>query len=471
MIVRGKGRIRQVLGPVVDVQFADGELPKINDVVFVEGGIEQGEVTKQSEQIILEVQQHIDKNVARCLSLHSTVGLRRNSNTFTDYSPLRVPVGEGLLGRMINVSGQPVDGLGPIEAIEKKPIHRDPPLFPDHDTTVEMLETGIKVIDLLAPFPKGGKIGVFGGAGVGKTVLLGELFRRAVDRHVGVVVFAGVGERSREANELWQFINRHSNTLKPRIVMVLGQMNESAGARLRTALTAVTIAEYFRDVLNLDVLFILDNLFRYIQAGAEVSGLLGRVPSHMGYQATLSTEMGMLQERLVSTQAASMTSIQAIYVPSDDFADPAVAVAYGHFDAFVALDRRIAERGIHPAIDPLTCRSRLLNSSEEQGVGFTHYGVALQVQRHLERYKQVKDIVTILGSAELPEGDKAIVDRAQRMELFLSQPLYMIQDIGGRAGEYVPHQATVARFRELAEGKWDSENLYEFYNRGDILSK
>lgn len=467
----GQGRVTQVTGPVVDVEFPSGKLPKIHDVVWIplEGS--------DSSKLVLEVQKQVGNDRVRCVALGATDGLRRNMKVLTEYEPLTVPVGSRVLGRMLNVLGEPVDMQGPVQAIDKRPIHLDPdnddphrsapPSLADQRVQVEMLETGIKAIDLLAPFPKGGKIGIFGGAGLGKTVLLGELFRRIVGRHAGVAVFAGVGERSREANELWQFVNMHPE-LRARIVMVLGQMHEPPGVRWRTALTAATIAEYFRDVEEKNVLFIFDNVFRFVQAGMEVSALLGQMPSNMGYQPSLLEEMGVLQERLVSTTKALITSIQAIYIPSDDLTDPAVVAAFAHFDAYVAMDREIAATGIHPAIDPLVCKSRLLSPSSEDGVGPEHYTTVLRVQSVIQRYRALKEVLRILGEEALDEDDRVLVRRARRIELFLSQPLFMLADLGGPTGKYAPYPNTIAAINQILEGFWDDYPYHAFLNKGDL---
>ncbi len=454
----GFGKIVQVLGSVVDVDFDLDNLPKIYDAVWVE---------MSKGVLALEVQQHINRQRVRCVALGLTDGLRRGDRATTQYQPITVPVGPETLGRAFNVLGETIDGDGPVRASHYNPIHRSAPLLKDQRIEYSILETGIKAVDLFAPFPMGGKVGIFGGAGLGKTALLGELFRNIVTVHGGVSVFAGVGERSGEGNELWLFTKMHES-LREKIALVFGQMNEPPGVRFRTALTAVTMAEYFRDDESQDVLFILDNLFRFVQAGMEVSALLGQFPSSMGYQPTLAAEMAALQERLVSSQNARVTSIQAIYIPTDDRTDPAVATAFGHFDAYIRLDRAIAEMEIHPAIDPIDNKSLLLNAHPDRGVGPVHYELAREVQRVLQRYQDLKQIIAILGLDELSDQDRTVVIRARRIERFLSQPLFIMQDRGGPPGRYVHFQDTIAGFREILEGKWDNVPEKEFLKRGTI---
>ena len=444
---------------MVDVIFNSGRLPAIFDAVWVD---------RPPNRLWLEVQQHIGKQLVRCIALGVTDGLARGDAVLTQYQPLRVPVGPGILGRMFNTLGEPIDGLGKVDAVRHDPIHRPPPKFSEQITDVEILETGIKVIDLLSPFPKGGKIGLFGGAGVGKTVLLAELFFNVVTRHHGIIVFAGVGERVREGAELWQNIQANK-LLRENIVLVFGPMNEPPGTRFRAALTAVTMAEYFRDVEKRDVLFVLDNIFRYVQAGTEVSALLGRMPSNVGYQPTLNTEMGLLQERLISTKYAAITSIQAVYVPVDDYSDPASVAMFGHLDAFVTLERTIAEIGLHPAIDPLSSRSRLLIPTQKHGgVDFEHYKTAEYVKRMLQQAKDLVQVVYILGMDNMTEEDQNTVKRARKLERFLSQPLFVMQAYGGPHGKYVSRQDTIEGCREILDGHCDNWPEQAFINQGTI---
>lgn len=434
------------MGPVVDVEFKNGELPGIYDTIWV-----QYAEFNSRELLCLEVQKHLGNSRVRCIAMGSTDGLRRKDPAITYHQPIMVPVGPGTLGRVLNVLGEPIDNEGIVKAVRYDPIHRPSPKLLDQYVGYEILETGIKVIDLLAPFPKGGKIGIFGGAGLGKTALLGELFHNFVTKHQGVAVFAGVGERSREGNEFWTFINSNSK-LREKIVTVFGQMNESSGIRLRTALTAATMAEYFRDEEHRDILFIFDNAFRFIQAGMEVSSLLGQMPSQLGYQPTLASEIGALQERLVSTQSKTITSIQAFYIPSDDETDPSSVIAFTHFDVYFILDREIAEEGIHPAINPLSCVSRLLHPSTKEGVGPEHYKTVLEVQKVLQKYRDLKETINILGLKELSDEDQITVIRARRIERSLSQALFITQNVTGIPGEYVRIEDTLTNFREILDG-------------------
>ena len=437
-----KGTICKVVGPVVDVRFPEGQLPAIYDAVRLEGG--QGTVTA-------EVVQELGGSTVRCIALSSTDGLSRGCPVTATGAPIRVPVGEETLGRMFNVVGQPIDGKGPVEAKESKPIHQSAPAFTDIVPADEMLETGIKVVDLLTPYAKGGKIGLFGGAGVGKTVLIMELIRNVAYEHGGYSVFAGVGERSREGNDLWNEMTESGVVEKT--ALVYGQMNETPGARLRVPLSALTIAEHFRDVQRQDVLLFIDNIFRFIQAGSEVSALLGNMPSAVGYQPTLATEMGALEERIVSTRKGSITSVQAVYVPADDLTDPAPATTFAHLDATTVLDRGIASLGIYPAVDPLDSTSRILSP---EVVGVEHYETARAVQSILQRYKELQDIIAIMGMDELSEEDKLTVSRARKVQRFLSQSFSVAEQFTGMEGKYVPLKETLRGFRMILDGECDS---------------
>jgi F-type H+-transporting ATPase subunit beta len=448
------GKVVQVIGPVVDVEFPPDELPKILNAL---------EMPIDGRTLICEVEQHLGNNVVRSIAMDSTDGLRRGTEAADTGAPISVPVGPGDLGRMFNVLGRPIDGLGEPETEKRYPIHREPPSFDEQVTEPQMFETGVKVLDLITPFTKGGKIGIYGGAGVGKTVIIQEMIRNLAVEHGGFSVFAGVGERSREGNDLW--LEMKESGVLPNTVMVFGQMNEPPGARLRVGLTGLAIAEYFRDEENRDVLLFIDNIFRFTLAGAEVSALLGRMPSAVGYQPTLATEMGALQERITSTKKGAITSVQAIYVPADDYTDPAVATTYGHLDAIVALDRAIAEMTIYPAVSPLDSTSRIL---DPQVVGQEHYDVARGVQRVLQRYKDLQDIIAILGIEELSEEDKLTVARARRIQRFLSQPMFVAEAFTGREGRYVPIKETVRGFREILDGKWDHLPEQAFYMVGSI---
>ena len=437
------GKIVQVIGPVVDIRYAAGQLPALNNAIVVEKG--------EGQRITVEVAQHIGDDVVRCIAMASTDGLVRGMDCLDTEAPISVPVGQQVLGRMFNVLGDEIDGLGELPEPNKKlPIHRAAPSFEEQLTSAEILETGIKVIDLLCPYARGGKIGLFGGAGVGKTVLMQELIHNIAKEHGGMSVVAGVGERTREGNDMYHEM-KDSGVLD-KTVLVYGQMNESPGARMRVALSGLTMAEYFRDQEGQDVLLFIDNIFRFTQAGSEVSALLGRMPSAVGYQPTLATEMGQLQERITSTKRGSITSVQAIYVPADDLTDPAPATTFSHLDAKTVLDRSIAALGIYPAVDPLESSSRMLDPLV---VGDEHYEVARGVQQLLQRYKELQDIIAILGMDELSDEDKKIVNRARRARNFLSQPFHVAEQFSGYKGKYVPLSETVRSFKELLVGKYD----------------
>ncbi len=448
------GKIIQIIGTVVDVEFASDELPKLFDAL---------EVDNSGENLVLEVQQHIGNNWVRCLALGTTDGLARGIEVSNTGEKVTVPVGEATLGRLFDVTGTPLDGLGPVEAESSLPIHRDPPAFEDQNTSVEVLETGIKVFDLITPFPKGGKVGAYGGAGVGKTVVIQELIRNIGAEHQGVSVFAGVGERSREGNDLWHEM-QESGVLDS-TVLVFGQMNETPGVRARIGLTGLTMAEYFRDERNQDVLLFVDNIYRYILAGMEVSALLGRMPSAVGYQPTLGTEMGALQERITSTKNGSITSFQAIYVPADDYTDPGIVTTFGHLDAVVSLERSLAAQALFPAVDPLASFARIL---EPNVVGEEHYNTARGVQQVLQRYKDLQDIIAILGIEELSDEDKQVVFRARKIQRFLTQPFFVAEQFTGSPGKYVPVKETVRGFAEILEGKHDDLPEQAFYMVGTI---
>jgi len=447
------GHITQVIGSTFDVQFPEDRLPLIYNALTVESKHKGIEV-----RLTAEVQQHLGGGVVRCIALGSTDGLVRGMDCLDTGSPVTVPVGDATLGRVFNLIGEPIDGRGEVKAVERRPIHRDAPDLTDLSTETEVFETGIKVIDLLTPFVRGGKAGLFGGAGLGKTVILTELIARIASAHGGSSVFAGVGERTREGNDLWlemqeAAIGDTGRKVMEQTCMVFGQMNEPPGARLRVGLSALTMAEYFRDSSGgADVLLFIDNIFRFSQAGSEVSALLGRMPSAVGYQPTLATEMGALQERIASTSAGAITSVQAIYVPADDPTDPAPATAFGQLDAFVYLERAITEKGIYPAVDPLASSSRVL---DPQYVGDRHYGIARRVQQTLQRYRELQDIIAILGVDELSEADKIVVQRARRMERFLSQPFLVAEVFTGKPGDITPLKETIRSFEEIADGKWD----------------
>ena len=448
------GQVVQVIGTVVDVEFPPQELPDIYNGLTVD---------MEGEQIVLEAEQHIGNNWVRCLAMGATEGLQRGVEVIDTGRPIAVPVGRGSLGRLFNVLGEPLDGLGDVSAEQTWPIHREPPPFDEQETSTQMLETGLKVIDLITPFTRGGKIGAYGGAGVGKTVVILELIRNIATEHGGFSVFAGVGERSREGNDLWHEM-RDSGVID-KIALVFGQMNEPPGVRARIALTGLTMAEYFRDVEGQDVLIFIDNIYRYILAGMEVSALLGRMPSAVGYQPTLATEMGALEERITSTKKGSITSFQAIYVPADDYTDPGVATTFGHLDAVIALERAIAEQGLYPAVDPLTSNSRIL---DPQVVGQDHYETARGVQQVLQRYKDLQDIIAILGFEELSDDDKLTVSRARKIQRFLSQPMFVAEAFTGQSGKYVPIRETVRGFKEILDGNHDELPEQAFYMVGGI---
>jgi F-type H+-transporting ATPase subunit beta len=450
---RTEGRVVQIMGPVVDVEFPTGQLPEIYDAV---------EVPRNGDMLILEVQKHLGNDWVRCLAMGPTDGLQRGMAASATGAPIKVPVGPSTLGRVFNVLGEPIDERGKVVTKEYYPIHRLAPSFEEQVTQPQFLETGIKVIDLIAPFTRGGKIGVFGGAGVGKTIIITELIRTFATVHKGYSVFAGVGERSREGNDLW-YEMRESGVID-KVAMVFGQMNEPPGTRFRVGLTGLTMAEYFRDQ-GRDVLLFIDNIYRFVMAGMEVSALMGRMPSAVGYQPTLGTDMGELQERIVSTRRGSITSMQAVYVPADDYTDPAPVTTFAHLDATIALERSIVEKGIYPAVDPLTSTSRIL---DPRVVGEEHYGVAREVQRVLQRYKDLSDIIAILGTEELSEEDKQIVARARKIEKFLSQPMFVAEVFTGRPGKYVTIQETVRGFNEILEGKHDDIPEQAFYMQGGI---
>lgn len=458
-----EGKVVQVIGPVVDIEF-NGKLPELFNAIEI-----NYQLSGRQQKLVCEVAQHIGDNTVRTISLGATDGLFKGAKAIDIGSPLKVPVGEACLGRVLNVLGQPVDYRGPIETKEYLPIHRDPPKFTEQKTTPEIFETGIKVIDLLAPFMKGGKIGLFGGAGVGKTVIIMELINNVARQHHGYSVFGGVGERSREGNDLWIEMQESKlsdgSSVLSKTVLVYGQMNEPPGARARVGLTALTQAEYFRDVKGQDVLLFLDNVFRYVLANSEVSALLGRMPSAVGYQPTLTTEIGWLEERITSTNKGSITSIQAVYVPADDLTDPGVANVFSHLDATVVLSRQIAELGIYPAVDPLDSTSRIL---DPKIIGEEHYKVARGVQKILQRYKELQDIIAILGIEELSDEDKLIVYRARKIQKFLSQPFFVAQQFTGREGKYVPLSETIRGFKEILEGKLDDISEQYFYMAGNI---
>jgi F-type H+-transporting ATPase subunit beta len=456
-----QGKIVQVIGPVVDVRFPD-QLPDIYNAVIIRGE-DQGQDAPQDLHITMEAMQHLGNDTVRCVALSSTDGLKRGMIAVDTGEPIAVPVGPVTLGRMFNVVGDPIDGKGPVEATEKWPIHRPAPAFVDQTPSTEILETGIKVVDLLAPYAKGGKVGLFGGAGVGKTVLIMELIRNIAYEHGGFSVFAGVGERTREGNDLWLEMNESG--VIDKTALCFGQMNEPPGARLRIGLTGLTMAEYFRDQEGQDVLLFIDNIFRFTQAGSEVSALLGRMPSAVGYQPTLATEMGALQERITSTKKGSITSVQAIYVPADDLTDPAPATAFAHLDATTVLSRQIAELGIYPAVDPLDSTSRIL---DPRVVGNEHYEVARGVQAVLQRYKELQDIIAILGMDELSEEDKVIVARARKIQRFLSQPFFVAEAFTNMPGKYVPLSETIRGFKEILEGKHDDLPEQAFLMVGTI---
>jgi len=449
-----KGKVVQVIGTVVDMEFPPDELPAINNGV---------EIPHDGGKIIIETQHHVGNNWVRGVALTPTDGLARGAEAIDMGTPITVPVGKATLGRLFNVFGEPLDGLGEVKAEQRYPIHRLPPSLEEQETTPQMLETGLKVMDLVTPFTRGGKVGAYGGAGVGKTVIIMELIRNIATEHGGFSVFAGIGERSREGNDLWLEMQRSG--VLDRTVLVFGQMNESPGVRARVGLTGVTMAEYFRDVEGQDVLLFIDNIYRYVLANMELSALLGRMPSAVGYQPTLGTDVGELEERITTTKKGSITSFQAIYVPADDYTDPGIVATYGHLDAVVALERSIAELGIYPAVDPLTSTSRILDPAV---VGEEHYQVARGVQRTLQRYKELQDIIAILGMEELTEEDKLTVHRARRIQRFCSQPFHVAEQFTGTPGKYVPVKETVRGFKEILEGKHDALPESAFYLVGTI---
>jgi F-type H+/Na+-transporting ATPase subunit beta len=453
------GRINQVLGNVVDVEFGAGALPPIFSALRVSNP----SISDVAGNLVLEVQQHLGENTVRCIAMDSTDGLVRGMEAANTGAPISVPVGPGTLGRIMNVTGSAIDERGPIQGQSLMPIHRDAPPFADQAVEAEILETGIKVIDLICPFARGGKIGLFGGAGVGKTVTILELINNVAKQHGGVSVFAGVGERSREGNDLYRELTESGVIAKT--ALVYGQMNESPGARARVALTGVTVAEYFRDEEGKDVIFFIDNIFRFVQANSEVSALLGRMPSAVGYQPTLGTDMGELEERITTTKKGAITSVQAIYVPADDYTDPAPATTFTHLDAVTALDRKIFEKAIFPAVDPLNSTSRIL---DPQVVGDEHYDVARRVQAILQRYKDLQDIIAILGMEELSADDKLAVSRARRVERFLSQAMFVAEPFTNQPGKYVTRKDTVRGFAEILDGKCDDLPEQAFYLVGTI---
>lgn len=448
-----KGKITQVIGPVVDVEF-ESTVPPIYSALIIENN---------KEKLILEVASHLGGNEVRTIALATTDGLTRGQQVTTQSMPVSVPVGKAILGRMFNVIGEPIDGRPMPKNVKFHPIHRQSPKLTQQNVKQEVLETGLKVIDLIAPFVKGGKVAIFGAAGVGKTVLIQELIRNVATVHGGVSVFAGVGERSREGNDLWR--EMIATKVIDKTALVFGQMNEPPGARLRVALSALTMAEYFRDTEGQDVLLFIDNIFRFAQAGSEVSALLGRIPSAVGYQPTLASEMGTLQERITSTNKGSITSVQAVYVPADDYTDPAPVATFAHLDAYIALDRSISEQGLYPAVDPLASSSRILDPLI---VGQEHYEVTRSVQKVLQRYKDLQDIIAILGMEELSEEDKVTVSRARKIQRFLSQPMFVAEPFTAKPGKYVPREESVRGFKEILEGKHDDKPEQAFYMVGTI---
>jgi len=450
----GKGKVVQVIGTVVDMEFPPGELPAINNGIVI---------NQDDIKIIVEVQQHVGNNWVRGVALNATEGLQRGAEAEDMEAPITVPVGKATLGRLFNVFGEPIDNLGEVKSDLSYPIHRHPPTLEEQETTPQILETGLKIMDLVTPFTRGGKIGAYGGAGVGKTVVITELIRNIATEHGGYSVFTGVGERSREGNDLW--LEMKESGVLERTVLVFGQMNESPGVRSRIGLTGVTMAEYFRDVEEQDVLLFIDNIYRYVLANMELSALLGRMPSAVGYQPTLGTDVGELEERITTTKKGSITSFQAIYVPADDYTDPGIVATYGHLDAIVALERSIAELGIYPAVDPLTSTSRILDPAI---VGEEHYQVARGVQRTLQRYRELQDIISILGMEELSDEDKLTVNRARRIQKFCSQPFHVAEQFTGIPGKYVPVKETVRGFKEILEGKHDNLPEAAFYMVGTI---
>jgi F-type H+/Na+-transporting ATPase subunit beta len=461
------GRVVEVIGPVVDVQFEEGHLPLIHNAVHITS---EGFDVPEPLDIVAEVEQHLGEGRVRCVAMKPTEGMVRGMKAEDLRQPIEVPVGRATLGRVLNVLGEPVDNLGPVKTDKRYPIHRPAPSLEDQSTTLEMFETGIKVVDLIEPYLKGGKIGLFGGAGVGKTVLIQELIHNVALKHGGVSVFAGVGERTREGNDLWLEMQESKvivagDSEKSRCALIYGQMTEPPGARLRVGLTGLTVAEYFRDEEHLDVLLFIDNIFRFVQAGSEVSALLGRMPSAVGYQPNLNTEIGELEERITSTKNGSITSVQAVYVPADDYTDPAPAATFSHLDATTNLSRQIVERGIYPAVDPLASFSRIL---DPRVVGNEHYNVARSVKSVLQRYRELQDIIAILGIEELSDEDNQTVARARKIEKFLSQPMFVAEQFTGLEGKYVKIEDTVRGFKEIVEGKHDELPEQAFYMVGTI---
>jgi F-type H+/Na+-transporting ATPase subunit beta len=454
------GTVVQVIGPVVDVSFKGLELPEIYTAIHITS---EGFESPLPVDIIVEVEQHLGEDIVRCVSMHPTDGLARGMKAVDTRGPIMVPVGVETLGRIMNVIGEPVDHMGPIDAKKKYPIHRLSPTLEEQSTRLEMFETGIKVIDLIQPFLKGGKIGLFGGAGVGKTVIIQELIHNVAKKHGGYSVFAGVGERTREGNDLW--LEMKASKVIEKTSLIYGQMTEPPGARLRVGLAAFSVAEYFRDEMNQDLLLFIDNIFRFTQAGSEVSALLGRMPSAVGYQPNLATELGELEERITSTKKGSITSVQAIYVPADDFTDPAPATTFSHLDASTSLDRALTDMGIYPAVNPLASHSRILDPNI---IGEEHYRVARRVKEILQRYKDLQDIIAILGIEELSDEDKLIVARARKIQRFLSQPFFVAEEFTGRPGVYVTIEETIRGFREICEGRHDDKPEQAFYMMGGI---
>ena len=456
-----EGLITQVIGPVIDVEFKSGILPEINDSIEI--------IVDDNNKIVAEVQQHLGENRIRSVAMSSTDGIKRGMKVINTGEPIKIPVGKNILGRILNVLGEPVDNAGAIETDTYLPIHRQSPTLVDQNTDIEILETGIKAIDLLQPYQKGGKIGLFGGAGVGKTVLIMELIHNIASEHSGVSVFGGVGERTREGNDLWNEM-KESGVID-KVALIYGQMNEPPGARMRVGLSALTAAEYFRDYSKQDVLLFIDNIFRFVQAGSEVSALLGRMPSAVGYQPTLANEMGELQERITSTKDGSITSVQAIYVPADDLTDPAPATTFSHLDASTVLSRQIASLGIYPAVDPLASNSKVLDPLI---IGEEHYNVARKVLEILQKYQELQDIIAILGMDELSEEDKETVNRARKIQKFLSQPFFVAEQFSGMQGRYVKLEDTIAGFKGIVEGQYDHIPEQAFYMAGtieDVLKK
>jgi F-type H+-transporting ATPase subunit beta len=449
-----EGKVIQVIGPVIDVEFPENKLPKIYNALIIK---------QEKKDLILEVQQHLGEDKVRAVAMDSSEGISRGMVATDTGAPISVPVGEKVLGRIINITGDPIDEQGPIESKDKWPIHRVSPRFEDLSAEEEILETGLKVIDLIEPYPKGGKIGLFGGAGVGKTVLIQELIRNIATEHGGYSVFAGVGERTREGNDLW--LEMTESGVINKTAMIFGQMNEPPGARLRVGLTGLTVAEYFREVSKKDVLLFIDNIFRFTQAGSELSALLGRMPSAVGYQPTLASEMGALQERIASTKDGSITSVQAVYVPADDFTDPAPATTFSHLDASTFLSRKIVEKGIYPAVDPLQSTSRIL---DPKIVGLDHYNTARETQRIIQKYIDLQDIIAIMGMDELSDEDKIIVNRARKLERFFSQPFFVAEQFTNTPGQYVPLKKTIEGFKTILNGDCDTWPEQAFLLVGDI---